>query len=271
MALPFPDIDPVALAVGPLVIRWYALAYLAGFLLGWGYALYLARLYMTPHPNREDVDDFLTWAILGVLLGGRLGYVLFYQFPFYLQNPEQVLQIWHGGMAFHGGVVGVILALIFFSLYKKVPLLKMCDLASAAAPIGVFFGRITNFINGELFGRASDVPWAVTFPRGGELPRHPSQIYESLTEGLLLFLILCVAMHNKKIREYPGIVSGIFLICYAGFRSFVELFREPDAQLGFIIGHISMGQLLSLPMALFGLCVIIYALKKGPKVHAEPA
>jgi phosphatidylglycerol---prolipoprotein diacylglyceryl transferase len=271
MALDFPNIDPVAIALGPLAIRWYALAYLAGFLLGWRYALYLVGLYKTPRPSREDVDDFITWAILGVLLGGRLGYVFFYQLPFYLQNPGEILQVWHGGMAFHGGVVGVITALILFSFYKKTPLLRLCDLASAAAPIGVFFGRITNFINGELYGRVSNVPWAVKFPRGGELPRHPSQIYESLTEGLLLFLILCALMHSEKIRRYPGIVSGVFLIGYASFRSFAELFREPDEQLGFIVGHISMGQALSLPMALFGLCVIVYALRKGPQNHEKPA
>lgn len=261
MALDFPPLNPVALAVGPFSVRWYALAYLAGFILGWRYILYLAAKYYPDRPNKTDIDDYLTFAILGVLLGGRIGYVLFYQLAYYLQNPVQVFQVWHGGMSFHGGVIGVILSLILFAKIRKIPLLKLCDLASAAAPIGIFFGRITNFVNDELYGRVTDVPWAVKFPSGGYLPRHPSQIYESLSEGLLLFTLLFLAMRAPSLRQRPGVISGLFLIGYAMFRSFVELFREPDRQLGFILPYISMGQVLSLPMLLFGVGVIVYALR----------
>lgn len=266
--LNFPDIDPVAIAIGPLQIRWYALAYLAGFLLGWRYALRIAGRDKGVRPNSDDIDDFIPWVIAGVILGGRLGYILFYQFDFYMSHPLNVLKLWQGGMSFHGGIVGVIAVLLLYSRIKKIPALRLSDIASCAAPIGVFFGRLTNFINGELYGRASDVPWAVKFPAGGYVPRHPSQIYESFMEGFLLFLILFIAMRIDAVRNRPGILSGIFLIGYAAFRSISELFREPDAQIGFIFGHFSMGQLLSLPVVMFGLGVMIYALKQGRDVKS---
>lgn len=261
MALTFPDIDPVALEIGPLVIRWYALAYLAGFLGGWKYAMYLAGLSPNNRPTKDDIDNFLPFAVLGVILGGRLGYVLFYQPSLYAANPLDAFKVWEGGMAFHGGALGVIIALFLFSWVQKIQLLRLSDIVCACVPIGVFFGRLANFINGELFGRPSDVPWAMAFPRGGEAPRHPSQIYEALLEGALLFAILLILIKNDWIRNRPGVVTGSFLAGYGAFRMFVEQYRQPDAHLGFIIGEISMGQLLSVPMVLVGLGAIIYGLR----------
>jgi phosphatidylglycerol:prolipoprotein diacylglycerol transferase len=260
MAFDFPALHPVAFSIGPLPIRWYALAYLTGFLLGWAYALRLARLEKDGRPTREDIDDFLPWAIAGVILGGRLGYVLFYQPALYLAEPLEALKLWHGGMSFHGGALGVIAALIIYPYRRNIPHLRLADIVCASVPIGLFFGRIANFINGELFGRVTDVPWAVKFPAGGYLPRHPSQLYEAGLEGLVLFFILFALIRCERVRQRPGIVSGVFLLGYGLFRSFIELFREPDEQLGFIIGHISMGQVLSLPMMLAGMGLIAYAL-----------
>ncbi|MCI5059934.1 MAG: prolipoprotein diacylglyceryl transferase [Alphaproteobacteria bacterium] len=269
MTLPFPDIDPVALSLGPLDIRWYSLAYLAGFLLGWRVALYLSSLAAKGvegyRPKREDIDNFLPFAVLGVILGGRLGYILFYQSGWYLGNPLEILKIWEGGMAFHGGALGVILALIIYSWRQKIPLLRLSDIVCAVVPIGLFFGRIANFINGELFGRVAskDVPWAVIFPYGGLEPRHPSQLYEAFLEGAFLFAILMILMHKKWIRERSGIVTGAFLALYALFRMSVEQFREPDAHLGLLSAGLSMGQWLSIPMCLLGLGVILCSFRKG--------
>lgn len=259
MALPFPDIDPIALQIGPLAIRWYSLAYLAGFLMGWRYALYLCGFQDTKRPDKNDIDDFLPWAVLGVIFGGRIGYVLFYQPALYAANPLDAIKIWEGGMAFHGGAMGVILALILYAWKRKLELLRLTDIVCATVPIGLFFGRIANFINGELYGRTTDQPWGVVFPYAGDLPRHPSQLYEAVLEGAVLFLIL-LFLSRKKLE--PGIVTGVFLAGYGVFRMFIELFREPDAHLGFIIGQISMGQLLSLPMTALGIGVIGYALMK---------
>ncbi len=264
MALQFPAIDPVALAVGPFQIRWYALAYLCGFLFGWWYGIYITKLNKGHRPDKNDIDDFIPWAIAGVILGGRLGYILFYQGPFYLQNPLEILKVWHGGMSFHGGIIGVITVLILYSRMKKIPFLRLCDIAGCAAPMGIFLGRITNFINGELYGRVTDVPWGVVFPHGGPDPRHPSQLYQAGLEGLLLFLILLALLHVPAVRARPGILSGVFLAGYGIFRSVGELFREPDEQLGFLFEYLSMGQVLSLPVIALGLGILIYALKKKP-------
>ncbi len=262
MAIQFPNIDPVAVALGPVHIRWYALAYLSAFLFGWWYGIYISKLNGEgTRPNRQDIDDFIPWAIVGVILGGRLGYVLFYQTPYYMQYPLEALKVWHGGMSFHGGIVGVITVLILFSWRHKVPLLRLCDIFGCAAPLGIFLGRITNFINGELYGRVTDVPWGVVFPGGGPLPRHPSQLYQGLLEGLVLFLILLAFLHVRKVRERPGILSAVFLCGYGVFRSLGELFREPDEQIGYLFGDFSMGQLLSVPVILFGLGVLYFALK----------
>lgn len=262
MAIPFPDLDPVALAVGPLQIRWYALAYLAGFLFAWWYGIYITKKSSGTRPNKEDIDDFIPWAIMGVILGGRLGYILFYQTPYYFDNPAEIFKVWHGGMSFHGGIVGVITVLIIYSMRRKIPFLRLCDIAGCAAPMGIFLGRLTNFVNGELYGRITEVPWGVVFPRGGEFPRHPSQIYQAGLEGLLLFLILLVLVHVPKVRNKPGILSFVFLAGYGVFRSIGEIFREPDEQLGFLFEGATMGQLLSVPVIIVAFFVLYFALRK---------
>jgi len=259
-AIPFPAIDPVAVAIGPFVVRWYALAYIVGLLLGWRYCLVLAdrppRLV-----ERRDIDDFLVWATLGVVLGGRIGYVLFYQPGYYLQHPIEALYLWHGGMSFHGGALGVTLAILLFTRARRLPVLAFSDVIAEAIPIGLFFGRIANFINGELFGRETDIPWAMVFPNGGPVPRHPSQLYEAVCEGLLLFLLLLLAEHRGA-RRRPGIVTGLFLIGYAVARMSGELFRQPDAQLGFLVFGTTMGQLLSIPVLIAGIVLILWALRR---------
>ena len=259
----FPQIDPIAFSIGPLVIRWYALAYLVGIIGGWRYALWLAGRDPDLKPSRLQVDDFLPWAVIGIILGGRLGYVLFYQPTYYLQNPEGILKVWQGGMAFHGGALGVIIALIIYALVRKIPLLRLTDIVCAVVPIGLFFGRLANFVNGELWGRPTDKSWGVIFPDADLQARHPSQLYEAALEGFVLFFILMALYLLPATRHRPGIVTGAFLAGYALFRMFIELFREPDAHLGFIVGTISMGQILSLPMFLLGAGTIIYALIKG--------
>ena len=266
-AIPFPAIDPVAVAIGPFVVRWYALAYIAGLLLGWRYCLVLAdrppRLI-----ERRDIDDFLVWATLGVVLGGRIGYVLFYQPGYYLQHPIEALYLWHGGMSFHGGALGVTLAILLFTRARRLPVLAFSDVIAEAIPIGLFFGRIANFINGELFGRETDVPWAMAFPNGGPVPRHPSQLYEAVCEGLLLFLLLLLAEHRGA-RRRPGIVTGLFLVGYAVARMSGELFRQPDAQLGFLVLGTTMGQLLSIPVLIAGILLIWWA-RRQPASTAAP-
>ena len=249
--LAFPNIDPVALQIGPLAIRWYALAYIAGVVFGWRYAQTLAAKARTG-PTPEHFTDFITWLVLGILLGGRIGYVLFYNPDFYLSHPLDALMIWHGGMSFHGGLLGVIVATFLFCRANKLRFFAMTDIMACVTPIGLFFGRIANFINGELYGRTTDVSWGMVFPRGGDLPRHPSQLYEAALEGILLLLILNVLARNKSLQTREGFLSGMFLILYGLFRSFVECFREPDVQIGFLAGGTTMGQLLCIPMIAFG-------------------
>jgi phosphatidylglycerol:prolipoprotein diacylglycerol transferase len=264
MALEFPNIDPVAIELGPLVVRWYALAYLAGILIGWRYALSLAGVY-GGRPNKDDLDDFVAWAIGGIILGGRLGYVLFYNLEYYLGAPLEALKVWQGGMSFHGGVLGVLVAMAVFARLRGFSFLRLADIVTAVAPIGLFFGRIANFINGELYGRVSDVPWAVRFPHGGDVPRHPSQLYEAILEGLVLATVLFILTRIPSLRVRPGFIGGAFLAGYGAFRAFVELFREPDAHIGFIFAHISMGQVLSVPMALAGVGVMVWAWQRGAR------
>ena len=232
-ALPFPMIDPVILQIGPLAIRWYALAYIGGLLLGWRLMRGLvsdASLWRPgqPRPSLTDLDDLLVYVTLGVILGGRLGHILIYGLPYYLAHPGEILQVWRGGMSFHGGLAGVILALALFARRRKVPLLTLFDLCAVVVPIGLCLGRIANFINQELWGRPTDMPWAMVFPRAGPLARHPSQLYEALTEGLLLFIVLWSAARRVGFRR-PGLLSGLFGIGYAAARSFCELFREQDS------------------------------------------
>ncbi|WP_029007986.1 prolipoprotein diacylglyceryl transferase [Azospirillum halopraeferens] len=262
LTLAFPAIDPVAVEIGPIAIRWYALAYLAGFVLGWRYCLYLARSAPGPgRPTPEDVDDFLTWAVIGVILGGRLGYVLFYNLPYYVENPLEALMVWHGGMSFHGGLLGVVAAILLFALRRGLSPFAMGDLIATAAPIGLFFGRVANFINGELYGRAApDLAWAFVFPRDPlQVPRHPSQLYEAVLEGLVLFVVLALLARRPDVRARPGLLAGVFFIGYGLSRIIAEFFREPDAQLGFLWGGATMGQLLSIPMVLFGLWLAVRA------------
>ena len=262
--LQFPDIDPIIFQIGPLAIRWYALAYIAGLMLGWKYIVRLVRRDGDKAAMSEvQVDDFLVWATIGVVLGGRLGYVLFYRPGFYLDNPGEILAVWQGGMSFHGGLLGVTAAMLLFSRKYKLSFLGVTDLISMAAPIGLFFGRLANFINGELWGRTSDVAWAMAFPHGGPAPRHPSQIYESLLEGALLFLILWYLRNKTDKAMQPGFLTGIFIGGYGLARFAVEFFREPDAHLGFLFAGATMGQMLSLPLVLLGAYLVLRAAKKA--------
>jgi len=269
-ALPFPVIDPIALQVGPLAIRWYALAYVAGILIGWWYMRRLVaadRLWgRAARPSAADLDDFVLWATLGIVLGGRIGYVLFYNPAHYFAHPEEIPMVWGGGMSFHGGFLGVITAMVLFTRKKPYPLLTLFDLAAAAAPIGLFFGRIANFINGELWGRAADVPWAMVFPHGGPLARHPSQLYEAALEGVVLFAVIGHLVFRTDLLKRPGVIAGLFAIGYGLARFTVEYFREPDAQLGYLWGFITMGQILSLPMVAAGAALAIWAARRDTTV-----
>jgi phosphatidylglycerol---prolipoprotein diacylglyceryl transferase len=272
MALNYPEIDPVALRLGPIAIRWYGLAYITGLILGWRYTVWLARQkqFNGPgtRPTATDLDDFLFWAMAGVLIGGRLGIVFFYKPHEYLADPLSILRVWEGGMSFHGGILGVITALFLFARRRKISFFQLSDLIACAAPIGLFFGRLANFVNDELWGRQTDVPWAMVFPSGGPVPRHPSQLYEAGTEGLILFVLLAILAQRPAIRLRPALLSGLFLIGYAVARSFCELFREPDSYLGFIVGRISMGQILSTPMLIAGIAMIAYALRQPKRLVA---
>ncbi|MBI3440273.1 MAG: prolipoprotein diacylglyceryl transferase [Proteobacteria bacterium] len=260
IGLPFPDIDPIAIHFGATFgIRWYALSYLAGLLGGWYYAANLADLDRDRRPNREDIDNVLPLVVLGIILGGRIGYVLFYNFDYYAHNPLEIPFLWRGGMSFHGGLLGVLLVCAIYARRHRFSLLALGDILATVAPIGLFFGRIANFVNGELFGRVTTVPWAVTFPYGGGLPRHPSQIYEALLEGLGLFLILFLAAGRPDIRRSTGMLSGIFITGYGLSRFIVEFYREPDIQIGLLLQYFSLGQFLSLPMIFAGIFLINYA------------
>ncbi|HJN25155.1 MAG TPA: prolipoprotein diacylglyceryl transferase [Rhodospirillales bacterium] len=260
--LPYPSIDPIIFEVGPLAIRWYSLAYIGGLLFAWRFMLRLGA--QTPDvASREDIDDFLIWATLGVVLGGRIGYVLFYNFDYYSSNPAAALQIWRGGMSFHGGVLGVIVSGLIFVKRRGISPLRFADIVACATPIGLLLGRLANFINGELFGRVSDVPWAMVFPNGGPEARHPSQLYEAMLEGAVLFILLAVLAHRPAIRSRPGMLTGIFLLGYAIARAIVELFRQPDVHLGVLSAGLTMGQWLSLPMILGGIFLIVRSRQEG--------
>jgi phosphatidylglycerol:prolipoprotein diacylglycerol transferase len=257
-ALRFPDFDPVALQIGPLAIRWYALAYIVGILLSWRL---LRRLVMQSPAvaTTIQVDDFVSWATLGVVLGGRLGYCLFYQPSLYLADPVGILRVWTGGMSFHGGMLGVVIALLWFCRHHHISVLGFADRLAVCAPIGLGLGRVANFVNGELWGRPAPdwLPWAMIFPRGGPVARHPSQIYQSLMEGLLLLLVLFLLSRREAVRARFGLLTGVFLVGYAVARIIGEFFREPDEFLGFLWFGATMGQLLSLPMLLAGLWLMV--------------
>lgn len=251
-AIPFPAIDPVVFAIGPVAVRWYALAYIAGLFGGVWYMRWLVQrppALMTP----QQVDDFFLWAMLGVILGGRLGYVLFYKPAEYLADPAAILRTWEGGMSFHGGLLGVILAIMLFARKYKIDQWYVADGVGCVVPIGLGLGRLANFINGELWGRpAPDVPWAMVFPGAGDVPRHPSQLYQALLEGLVLFLVMAALSRREAIRRKPGTLTGAFLVGYGSLRIVGEFFREPDAHIGFLAAGTTMGQWLSLPMIVFG-------------------
>ncbi len=267
MALAFPDIDPIAIQIGPLAIRWYALAYLGGFLLGWKYALHFCRLDQNRfRPTTDDIDDFMTWAILGIILGGRVGYILFYNYPHYIEHPLDMLKVWEGGMAWHGGLLGVITVVLVYARMKKIQILRLGDVFACSAPIGFGLGRLANFVNGELYGRATDAPWGMVFPHGGDFARHPSQLYQAFLEGFVLFTVLVILAHIEKIRHRPGLLAAAFLFMYGLFRFIVEFFREPDGQLGFYFGMVSMGQILCLPMFIGAAIIATIAMKQKPYV-----
>ena len=250
-AILFPAFDPVAIAIGPVVIRWYALAYIAGIVIAWQ----VARRLVTRPPvagTPEAMDDFVTWATLGIILGGRLGYVLFYRPDILVTAPWEVLYLWHGGMSFHGGALGVIIAIAWFAHRNRLPLLPFADRITSVVPIGLGLGRLANFINGELWGRTTDVPWGVIFPHAGPEPRHPSQLYQAAMEGLVLLVVLQWIIRTPALRARPGFTSGAFLAGYGIARITGEFFRQPDPQLGFLFAGATMGQLLSVPMVLAG-------------------
>ena len=251
----FPDFNPVIVQIGPFVIRWYALAYILGLVLGWRLMRRLVRL-APPVATTLQVDDFLTWATLGVVLGGRLGYVLFYQPGVYFAHPLQILQVWHGGMSFHGGAIGVAVATAWFCHRNGIRVLEFADRLAVCAPIGLGLGRIANFINGELWGRPAPdwLPWAMMFPTtgGGMVPRHPSEIYEALLEGVVLFGVMFASSRREAVRARAGLLTGVFLVGYGLARITAEFFREPDAFLGFLPFGATMGQVLCIPMLIAG-------------------
>ena len=246
------NFDPVAIEIFSLEIRWYSLAYIIGIVFGW----YFAKKYFVNKNIFTKFDDYITYVIIGLILGGRFGYVLFYNFDFYSDNLLDIFKIWQGGMSFHGGVLGIILASIIFAKKNDDNVFEYLDVVALVSPIGIFFGRIANFINSELYGSITNVPWAVTFIKVDNLPRHPSQLYEALLEGLILFLILIY--FKNKFSKKPGLISGLFLIFYSIFRFFVEFFRLPDEQLGYIFFNLSMGQVISLIFILSGMILFYF-------------
>ena len=269
-AIAFPVFDPIAIAIGPIAIRWYALAYIGGIVLGWIYArkiIQSERLWGGKAPfTLLDFDDFILWVTLGIILGGRTGYVLFYNFGYFAQHPAEILELWKGGMSFHGGFLGCVAAVLLFGWKRNISVLSLGDVTCAVGPVGLFLGRIANFINSELWGRAADpnLPWAMVFPNGGPLPRHPSQLYEATLEGIVLFIVLVLLIRGGALKR-PGLIIGVFAALYGFARIASEFFREPDPQLGFLWGGLTMGMILSVPMILAGLAFISAAMKRAPR------
>ncbi len=256
--LAFPNIDPVLLEFGPLVIRWYSLAYIIGILAGWRYGIYLISLPFSKL-SKPQFENIVLWVTLGIILGGRLGYVLFYNFAYFRENPSDIFKLWRGGMSFHGGLIGVIIVTLIYARFQRLKSTYLFDILACAAPIGLFLGRMANFVNGELYGRVTDVSWGMIFPNGGGLPRHPSQLYEAFLEGIVLFLLLYLLVRATSFRLRGGLLSGIFIAGYALARFAVEFFREPDQQLGYFADILTMGQLLCIPMMVLGISLIIMA------------
>jgi phosphatidylglycerol:prolipoprotein diacylglycerol transferase len=270
LLIAYPVFDPIAISIGPFAIRWYALAYIAGIVLGWIYARALIkneRLWGGVAPiTLLQLDDFILWVTVGIIFGGRSGYVLFYNLPFFIAHPAEIFELWKGGMSFHGGFLGCVAAVILFCRKNNLPILSLGDITTAVGPIGVFLGRIANFINSELWGRPADpsLPWAMIFPNGGPLPRHPSQLYEAGMEGILLFTLLAVMIRMGALKR-PGLILGSFITFYPIARIIGEHFREPDPQLGFLWGGLTMGMLLSVPMIFAGVLIIWTAWRREAK------
>ena len=251
----FPNINPIAIDIGIIKIRWYALSYICGILLSWFLILKIIKI-KNIKVSDKSVSDLISNCMIGIIVGGRLGYVIFYNPEYYISNLLEILKIWNGGMSFHGGFIGVVIAVIYTSNTYKIPVMVFSDLISIVSPIGIFFGRIANFINGELYGKITNHKYGIIFPKGGSLPRHPSQLYEAFFEGLLLFIILWLLTKTSNILEKKGLITGCFIFLYGVFRFFVEILREPDLHIGYLYFDLSMGQLLSLPMILIGLYLI---------------
>ncbi|MBT4204386.1 prolipoprotein diacylglyceryl transferase [Hyphomicrobiales bacterium] len=251
-----PVINPVAIEIIGFKIHWYAIAYILGIYIGW---FYISKLVKNNNINisSDKVEGLILWIVMGIIIGGRFGYVIFYNIDYFSNYPLDIFKIWQGGMSFHGGLLGIILSCIIYAHVKSIPLLSLTDLIASAAPIGLFFGRIANFINGELYGNETTLLWGVIFPHTNMIPRHPTQLYEALLEGLILFLILKISINKYRSLEYPGIISSLFLIYYSIFRIFIEFFRAPDTHIGYLIGPLTTGMLLSIPMFITGLYLYI--------------
>jgi phosphatidylglycerol:prolipoprotein diacylglycerol transferase len=255
--VPFPHFDPVLLQIGPVAIRWYALAYIAGIILGWRYMAALVKrprlwAFRGPAATPLQLDDLILWITLGVIVGGRLGHVIFYTPQIIWENPLEILKTWHGGMSFHGGTIGVIVAGVVYARRNRIDMLRLGDVIAAATPLGLFFGRIANFINGELWGRPTSLPWGIIFPNADGQPRHPSQLYEAALEGLVLFVVLSWAVWGAKLLNRRGVVMGMFLAGYGIIRASLENVRQPDAGLDHLPFGLTMGMILSTPMILAG-------------------
>jgi phosphatidylglycerol:prolipoprotein diacylglycerol transferase len=264
--LSFPSISPVFFSIGPLDIRWYSLAYIVGFIFAWRYIKYLASNKAVSHSisiNEKLIDDLIFYSIIGLIIGARLGYVIFYNYDYYSENLIEILYLWQGGLSFHGGLLGIVTAAIIISKLYKTTFFEISDLICVSAPVGIFFGRISNFINGELFGRPSNFLIGMKFPNADNQYRHPSQLYEAFLEGLLLFIILNFLIFKFKKLKNPGIISGVFLMLYGLFRFTVEFTREPDIQLGFVYHFFTMGMILSLPMFLAGILILVIKSNKN--------
>jgi len=261
------NFNPILIDLGLFQIRWYSLAYILGIIIGWIYAVKIIKLTTKNIRNFDPVkkshfDDLIIYLVIGIILGGRIGYVIFYNLEYYSQNFFEIFKVWQGGMSFHGGLLGVIISTIIFSKKTKTNFFKFTDIISCAAPIGIFFGRIANFINGELYGKISTLPWAVIFPDGGNVARHPSQIYEAILEGIFLFILINYFALKKQLIFKTGFISGIFLILYSILRIFSENFREPDMHLGYFFNYFSLGILLSFVTLIAGLLIILSIKKK---------
>jgi phosphatidylglycerol:prolipoprotein diacylglycerol transferase len=259
--LEFPNINPVAIDLGIIQIRWYAISYIAGILFSWSLILNIIKFKNLKIDNKV-ISELISNSMIGIIIGGRLGYVIFYNPDYYLNNLLEIFKLWNGGMSFHGGFIGVVLAVIYSSRISKTAILILADLIAIVAPIGIFFGRLANFINGELYGRITNHSFGMIFPNAGNSPRHPSQLYEAFFEGFLLFIIMLLFIKFTNILNKKGLITALFLSCYGSFRFMIEFFREPDANIGLLYFNFSMGQLLSLPMIIVGLYFIIFIARK---------